>query len=144
MIGCTTMERHIVAATMRSPLERLAGQPNEQWADVRAHDAIELDPRTLFLYVDISSGESLSDEMWSAIQHQLFRSAHAILYAMNFHLYPGEKDFPGFKELALFPLRLLGEHPATYVAFTLAPEGPSAPIVISTYSLRPVIVASAL
>lgn len=147
MIGCTTLERHIVPASMTSPLQRLAGAgttPFEpQFVDVRADETKEIDPRVLFLYVDVRT-DTISDEVWYSIQYQLHKHAHAILYVMPYQIEPSEKFYPRFKQLALFPLSVIDDECPTYVAFTPAPEGSRHHIVLSTYSIRPMIVPSAL
>ena len=146
MIGCTSMERHIVSSSLKSPLERLAGAAMNPWEliDVPANHTREIDARCHYLYVNITKDSHVSEEVWSSIQYQIHKAAHAILYTLNFKLDPGSRSFAGYQELALYPLRQIREATPTFAAFEWVPDGSEEGVMVaSTYSLRPVALSGA-
>ena len=146
MIGCTTMERHIVPTSLRSPLERLASTPfTPQFLDVAVSDIGAISPECQFLYLNIGDSLQVSAEVWAAILHQMHKHSHAILYRLDFKLDPGFSDYRGYQELALYPLSTIEKETPTYVAFTPPMEEDEGDywMDVSTYSLRPVVTSGA-
>ncbi len=139
------MERHIVAASLTSPLERLAGQApySPTILDVPLDFTGEIDTGgCLFLYVNITDYPPLSPEVWAAILRQVHTHTHAILYCLDFRIDPGQGSYKGYQELALYPLRMIEKGTPTYVGFRVPSEEEEREegwMVVSTYSLYPMV-----
>lgn len=143
MIGCTTLERHIVPASMQTPLSMLAGDPRAphaaNFADVFCDRFVDVPLDARFLYVDCSEERVMSKPVWDAIVHTLRMHRHVYLYVMDYRLDPGEGKHPGYQQIAMFPLKILEHDQPTYVTFAPDPDGLGDTIIPSMYSQRPVM-----